>query len=443
MSEKQTIIDKLYALRAGLSVLSMQYDQFFNTHCEIEKACADMAQELKIILGPEDEISFWEMPAFLNGSVRKHNGLPTFSYSGSDNAFYWTELLRECCYFDMNDYLNHRVSYSKKHYQNLIDLNKKYKYVILNNYEELYYFDREYAFFHSNKEYEHWKKSFSKDPYEQQLAIDCLVSIVDEEALNKEDCDDDMSYYASCLLDNIVGGHWLLTDEAYVHYKTKLKELNELVNAIIRNNEYLKKGLFRKLRNSAEIAKNETAIKLGSIAIRNAKNAIEFLESGKPKTAIKQKLQQIENIKSEFNQIFRALQDEFSSLLDARDWENVDLVIYFMETGRADTIKEALKQVDMERRTNRIVKTINAATDRICSTIAIGFATLNATMKQCFAVIESRIVEQNALLAQQNNAISELVSATNMSNALIAKQNTTSEQLMKDVRALKTAIVPY
>lgn len=33
-------------------------------------------------------------------------------------------------------------------------------------------------------------------------------------------------------------------------------------------------------------------------------------------------------------------------LIDFRDWENIDLIIYYFETGRADDMKEALQLVD-------------------------------------------------------------------------------------------------
>lgn len=432
MAEKQSIIDRLYALRAGISVLSMQYDKYFNTHCEIEKIFINLAKQFDLVLGEGCFDVFHIVPFYLNNSARKHRGRLEYdgyhTHGDAVNYSYWHELLGQCCYFDLRKYLNNNV-YADSHYKQLNQILETYKIFLMKD----------------DDDYIRWQQSFEKASYEQQLARDCVINIVGKD-------EDEIFVYWDALkiLNNIAGGRWLFTDEAYTHYNTKLKELRELVNTIHNDNEELKpKGflqkVFNKNKNADEIAKNEKRMKLGSNAIQNAEKAIAFLRDKIPttETAIKQESQQVEYIKSEFNQIFRALQDEFSSLLDVRDWENVDLVIYFMETGRADTIKEALQQVDMEKRTKRIVNTIQEATERICSTIAIGFATLNASMRQCFAVIESRIAEQNALLSQQNDALAELVSAANMSNALIAKQNTTSEKLMKDVKALKTAIVSY
>ena len=38
------------------------------------------------------------------------------------------------------------------------------------------------------------------------------------------------------------------------------------------------------------------------------------------------------------------------------DWSNLDLIIYYLETNRADTIKEALQLLDEEIRTLVLVR---------------------------------------------------------------------------------------
>ena len=61
------------------------------------------------------------------------------------------------------------------------------------------------------------------------------------------------------------------------------------------------------------------------------------------------------------NQVKRytdALITEFSSVLDPRDWANIDLIIFYYETGRADTLKEALQQVDRQRQNEALIKAI-------------------------------------------------------------------------------------
>ena len=54
------------------------------------------------------------------------------------------------------------------------------------------------------------------------------------------------------------------------------------------------------------------------------------------------------------------LRQKFVSLpLDYSDWKYVDLILYYMSTHRADTIKEALLLVDTERRHQEIKKSLN------------------------------------------------------------------------------------
>ena len=77
------------------------------------------------------------------------------------------------------------------------------------------------------------------------------------------------------------------------------------------------------------------------------------------------------------DKFFNALIEQFNALFDVRDWKNLDLAIFALETRRADTIKEALQYVDDENRTQRIVQAIEMATKQICNTLEIGFASIN------------------------------------------------------------------
>ncbi len=138
----------------------------------------------------------------------------------------------------------------------------------------------------------------------------------------------------------------------------------------------------------------------------------------------------ITTIKSGCEELYVALQKEFNNLLDARDWKNLDLVIYYFETRRADSVKEALQLVDREMQTQRIEKIIVAATKQICNTLAVGFTMLQNTMESCFNSLSAQIAQSTGAISSQ---LSGLTSAVNMNNALQAKANVTSEQLMNDV----------
>lgn len=45
----------------------------------------------------------------------------------------------------------------------------------------------------------------------------------------------------------------------------------------------------------------------------------------------------------------KALDNSYGDILDSRDWDKLDKIIYLLETHRADTVKEALQLIDRER----------------------------------------------------------------------------------------------
>ncbi len=135
--------------------------------------------------------------------------------------------------------------------------------------------------------------------------------------------------------------------------------------------------------------------------------------------------------------LYNALLSEFNPLLDARDWQHLDLVIFYLETYRADTIKEALQLLERELQTRRIEDVIIEATKAICSTLAAGFNMLNNTMITCCNRLSAQISQSTAAISTK---LSNLTSAVNMSNALQVKSNVTSEHLMRDVSYIRNAL---
>lgn len=151
------------------------------------------------------------------------------------------------------------------------------------------------------------------------------------------------------------------------------------------------------------------------------------------------------------NEYYKALLQEFNPLLDERDWKNLDLVIYELETRRADSIKEALQLVDRELQTERIERTIGEATKAICYTVARGFTELQSTVKICCDRICDKLDDislqldnvmtlqaiQSIQLAGISGQLADLTDSVNVGNALQAKAHETSAQLCNDVHALR------
>lgn len=85
-------------------------------------------------------------------------------------------------------------------------------------------------------------------------------------------------------------------------------------------------------------------------------------------------------------------------LIDFRDWENVDLIIYYFETGRADDMKEALQLVDRQRQTDQIVEAIENASESISRTIDRSMAQLGSALAQSFSVLSRQMAQQHVEL---------------------------------------------
>lgn len=151
------------------------------------------------------------------------------------------------------------------------------------------------------------------------------------------------------------------------------------------------------------------------------------------------------------NIFYKALLEQFSPLLDERDWQHLDLVIYELETRRADSVKEALQLVDRELQTERIERTVGEAAKAICYTLARGFTVLQQSIKICCDKICDRLdtissqldtmsmqmAVQSIQLAGISGRLAELTDSVNVGNALQAKANATSAQLLSDVHAIR------
>ena len=146
--------------------------------------------------------------------------------------------------------------------------------------------------------------------------------------------------------------------------------------------------------------------------------------------------------------MYERLVAQFKSVLDIRDWKYIDLIIFYFESGRADTLKEALQQVDRRVQTDEIVKEIRIAGQNISATIRMSMNELRGDLNKSFAKLSEQLAEQhrekmvaldgiNSNIAKTNESIEKLQianeknaesleklsSATNLNNALLAKIN--------------------
>lgn len=171
--------------------------------------------------------------------------------------------------------------------------------------------------------------------------------------------------------------------------------------------------------------------------------------------------------------VWQTLVELYADLLDTRDWKNVDLVIYYLETGRAESIKEALLLVDKERQNERIVQAVGTATQAIAQRLDDGFGNLQTQLNYSFHMLGEGLVQATQHLSAQigqtayavqsltqaqsegmhsllsgvqslsgtvGERLDKLSSQGEMQQALLSKANTSGEKLMEDVRKIRSYI---
>ncbi|MCI9406901.1 MAG: hypothetical protein HFK06_00925 [Clostridia bacterium] len=156
--------------------------------------------------------------------------------------------------------------------------------------------------------------------------------------------------------------------------------------------------------------------------------------------------------------MWNTLVKNYGNLLDVRDWHILDLIIWQLETGRAETIKEALQLADRETQTDRIVRVVASASEAICKKIQFGFGSLQAQLDNNIAALSRSFAESahhisdridqgmasvaalgenqtNNMLAMDRN-LEKIVSQSSLQVALLEKANTSSEKLITEVNKL-------
>lgn len=162
--------------------------------------------------------------------------------------------------------------------------------------------------------------------------------------------------------------------------------------------------------------------------------------------------------------LYSALVSQFNATLDCRDWKHIDLIIFYYETGRADTLKECLQQVDRQVQTDAIIKEIRSASKNISDTIKTSITGLKEEMVVCFDKLSvqldsqhketmkkltsidkgisrvnegidslnSTIKDGNAIMGELSKNMSKISEATYLQNALLEKISVDSMSLVKD-----------
>ena len=409
--ETKEILNSLYAIRAGLSVIAKNIDSFYDEKLKWLKDIYNIADD--------HTLDYWTK---YNFHVVKHKKVKKPPLSEEIKGNYADGWIIGSSFFHGNS--SEYTSYYLGGYEKYRDFAESKDFDPIINYENLrehfsqYIFEKEMDdFVHSNKK-PLWDdgRKVTYAEYKERT-IDMLDFLVDQFIRNnfprKRYWNAENDYYdyftgnfkSDILIDFFTFAHWLNTDDCK-------KYLNERENYFMSE----KIGLISKK------IKYPAYLKI----IQDAQAKLpELIE--KVKVADKKYTEMSECIMPACKKIYNALVANYSELLDVRDWKYLDLVIFAIETRRADNIKEALTFVDGEVRTKRITSMIEKAARQICETISIGMAALQNTMVSCCNSINAHITAVGGELSAK---LDRAISATEMSNALLTKANVSSERLL-------------
>lgn len=157
--------------------------------------------------------------------------------------------------------------------------------------------------------------------------------------------------------------------------------------------------------------------------------------------------------------VTEALHKQFDTLLTEADWKNVDLLIFYLNTGRADSLKEALLLVDKQRQTDQLESAIRSAADHIVDTIRDSTYRLGAVITRSMARLSNQIKTYHSELLTSTNRTADLlesmagsinrlddrmlelkgqgevlIEAEALNAALLQKANKSSDELMHELR---------
>lgn len=146
--------------------------------------------------------------------------------------------------------------------------------------------------------------------------------------------------------------------------------------------------------------------------------------------------------------LYQKLCQTYGAIINESDWKNLDILIYYLQSNRADGIKEALQLMDRQKQTEQIIQMVGLATQSITETIDSTMQTLGEVLYKSFSVISGQLSDisgqlsnisynQSVMIGEMRNLTNAMEGqrmATEMSNALMSKIHKTSEELYYDMK---------
>lgn len=215
---------------------------------------------------------------------------------------------------------------------------------------------------------------------------------------------------------------WLTHSNAKDEKARQIKAINEEIEGLERNikreKEYIEE--IKTVLNSLTVPIKPN----GTVILNQYNEEIELLKLTLDKYIVPLAVCKVKSIR-------QYLIEYIGDILTEDDWKNVDLLIFYLNTGRADTLKEALQLVDRQRQTDQIVRAIETASDYIAKTIRENTIGLANVVVNCFSGLNDQI---------QKNHEEMLVKLNETGKQIEQSSKKINLQMSEDIRALSSIV---
>lgn len=136
------------------------------------------------------------------------------------------------------------------------------------------------------------------------------------------------------------------------------------------------------------------------------------------------------------NAMLELLRKQNNSIVHEADWPYIDLIIHYIETGRADTLKEALQLVDRQLQADSIVNAVQNAAQYISQSFSSAIYSLQSSLDVNLKAISKQINGVSSQLDSISYAQSKISEGIDLQNSLMKNLDVSSAQLKKSADSI-------
>ena len=152
----------------------------------------------------------------------------------------------------------------------------------------------------------------------------------------------------------------------------------------------------------------------------------------------------IKKIRNNSIAIKQALIETYKDLLNPADWQHIDVIMYYIETHRADSIKEALNIIDSKLQFEQLTNVVVSSAQAVCGYIQRGFIKLNDNLTLSHNMIMDKLADIECKVDTNTNLIGSTaqilakgidrqVTEARLNNALVKKAHKQVGELLEDM----------